>query len=98
MDPGSHEIDEAPGRRGGFRRWLPLLVLAAAIAAFFASGLRRYLTWESFRDHHQWLLDEVASAGVLAPLIFTLAYTAMAAMSVPGAVILTLAGGFLFGT
>src|SRR5260370_9832756 len=81
-----------------WRRWRPWVVLAAAIAAFFALGLGRYLTWDAFREHRQSLLDAIARAGALAPLGFILVYTAVAALSVPGGALLTLASGFLFGT
>jgi len=97
MDSGMGKV-RARGHAGDWRRWLPLLVLAAAIAAFFGFGLGRYLTWDAFRDHRQWLLDGIARAGALAPLCFILVYTAVAALSVPGGALLTLAGGFLFGT
>jgi uncharacterized membrane protein YdjX (TVP38/TMEM64 family) len=91
-------MNEAQGRSSGFGRWLPLLVLVAAIAAFFAAGLGHYLTWEAFRDNREWLLDAIARMGIVAPLIYILVYTAVAALSVPGAAVLTLIGGFLFGT
>jgi uncharacterized membrane protein YdjX (TVP38/TMEM64 family) len=97
MDPEMDKMAER-GQAGEWRRWLPLLVLAAAIAGFFALGLGRYLTWDAFREHRQWLLDWIARAGALAPLAFILVYTAVAALSVPGGALLTLAGGFLFGT
>jgi uncharacterized membrane protein YdjX (TVP38/TMEM64 family) len=97
MDSGMGKAAQR-GRAGDWRRWLPVLVLAAGIAAFFAFGLGHYLTWEAFREHRQWLLDAIARAGALAPLAFILIYTAVAALSVPGGALLTLAGGFLFGT
>src|SRR5258708_33242870 len=97
MDPEMDKMAER-GQLSEWRRWLPLVVLAAAIAAFFALGLGRYLTWDAFREHRQWLLDAIANAGALAPLGFILVYTAVAALSVPGGALLTLASGFLFGT
>jgi uncharacterized membrane protein YdjX (TVP38/TMEM64 family) len=84
--------------RPGGRRWLPLLLLAPAVAVFFAAGLGRYLSWEAFRDNRQWLLDEIARLGFLAPVVFIAVYATVAALSVPGGAVLTLAGGFLFGT
>src|SRR6266853_1639437 len=97
MDPEMDKMAER-GQLSEWRRWLPLVVLAAAIAAFFALGLGRYLTWDAFREHRQSLLDAIARAGALAPLGFILVYTAVAALSVPGGALLTLASGFLFGT
>src|SRR5258708_26613040 len=97
MDPEMDKMAER-GQLSEWRRWLPLVVLAAAIAAFFALGLGRYLTWDAFREHRQWLLDAIANAGALAPLGFILVYTAVAALSVPGGALLTLTSGFLFGT
>src|SRR6266849_5934274 len=82
MDPEMDKMAER-GQLSEWRRWLPLVVLAAAIAAFFALGLGRYLTWDAFREHRQSLLDAIARVG---------------ALSVPGGALLTLASGFLFGT
>src|SRR5260221_14647010 len=96
MDPEMDKTAER-GQAGEWRRWLPLLVLAAAIAPFFALGLGRYLTWDAFREHRQWLLDAIANAGALAPLGFILVYTAGAPPSGPGGALLTLSTRFLFG-
>jgi uncharacterized membrane protein YdjX (TVP38/TMEM64 family) len=79
-------------------RFLPLLVLAAAIVAFFAAGLGRYLSFAALAEHRDWLLGWVARAGLLAPLAYIALYIAVAALSVPGGLFLTVAGGFLFGT
>jgi uncharacterized membrane protein YdjX (TVP38/TMEM64 family) len=70
----------------------------AAIVAFFALGLGRFLTFEALAANRQALLAAVAEAGMLAPLAFIAVYIAAAALSVPGGVFLTVAGGFLFGT
>src|SRR5579864_5744993 len=88
--------DEAKGRgtRGGLRRWLPLLVLAAGIIAFFALGLNRYLTFQALAEHRDWLLAMVARHGVLAPIAFIAVYAATVALSVPGATFLTVTSGF----
>ncbi len=86
---------EKPGI--GLRRWLPLLLLAVAIGAFFASGLGRYLTFQTVAEHREWLLDFVARQGPIAIVIFIALYAGLAALSVPGAVILSITGGFLFG-
>ncbi len=98
MDSELGKVKTERGRAGQLRRWLPPLVMVAAIIAFFASGLGRYFTWDAFRDHREWLLDEIARARLAAPVVFIVIYTMVAALSVPGGALLTLAGGFLFGT
>lgn len=78
-------------------RWLPLAVLAAGFAAFFALGLHRYLTFETLAANRVELLAWVAAWPVFAPLAYIAAYIAVVAFSLPGATLLTVTGGFLFG-
>jgi uncharacterized membrane protein YdjX (TVP38/TMEM64 family) len=80
------------------RRFLPLFVVIAALVAFFALDLKRYLTWETLADHREWLLQIVSQLGLLAPVAFIALYAALAAVSIPLGTVLTLASGFLFGT
>lgn len=79
------------------RRLIPLAVLLAAIAAFFAFGLHHYLSFEALRQHREQLLELVGQHPWLAPLAFVVVYAAVIALSVPGGAVLTIAGGFLFG-
>ena len=98
------DATEAQGRgaRGGLRRWLPLLLLLAAVIAFFALGFGRYLDkrlfFQALAEHREWLLGEVARFGPVAALAFIAAYAAIVALSVPGGALLTVTAGFLFGT
>jgi len=78
-------------------RFLPLLVLVAGLAAFFALGLQRYVTFEALVHHREGLLGWVATHPVIAPGAFTLVYILAVAFSVPGGALLTLTAGFLFG-
>lgn len=89
---------EPPAARPVLRRFLPLIVLLAGFAAFFALGLADYVSLQTLRENHQDLSAWVAVHAALAALVYVLAYTAIVAFSVPGAVIATLAGGFMFGT
>ena len=89
---------ERRDRAGELRRWLPLLLVAAAVIAFFALGLQRYLTFQSLAEHREWLLQAVARLGIFAPLVFIGIYAALVAVSIPLGAIMTLTGGFLFGT
>lgn len=79
-------------------RLVPLLVIGAAAAAFFAFGLHRHLSFDTLRDSRAALNAWVAAHPVAAPLIYVLAYVAVTACSLPGALVMTLTGGFLFGT
>lgn len=89
-----------PSRPARFsvRRLLPLAALALAVAAVFAFDLDRYLTFEALRDNRVRLTSFVAQNGVLAWIAYVLIYAAAVALSLPGGAVLTIAGGFLFGT
>jgi uncharacterized membrane protein YdjX (TVP38/TMEM64 family) len=80
-----------------FRRWLPLAVIVAAIAAAFALRLDRYLSFEALAANREWLVAEVQRLGIWAALIFIVVYAAGAALSLPACAVGTIAGGFLFG-
>ncbi|NBB14611.1 TVP38/TMEM64 family protein [Caulobacter sp. SLTY] len=80
------------------KRFLPLILLIAAVIAVFASGAGRYLSFESLRANEALLRGLVTDNLALSLLVFILVYAAATAVSIPGAVFLTLAGGFLFGT
>lgn len=84
--------------RHGWRRLWPLAVLAAGLALFFALGLDRYVSLSALGEHRADLAAFVERNGALAAAAYVAAYAAAVAFSIPGAVVLTLAGGFLFGT
>jgi uncharacterized membrane protein YdjX (TVP38/TMEM64 family) len=79
------------------QRYLPLALLAAVVIAVFASGAGKYLSIATLREHQSELRTFVAANLVLAVLIFIGVYAAATAVSLPGAIIITLTGGFLFG-
>ncbi len=79
--------------RGG----LVLAALAAALVLFRLSGLDRFLSIEALAQNRDWLLAEVARLGPAAAAIFIAVYALAVALSVPGALVLTVTGGFLFG-
>lgn len=80
-----------------WRRMLPLLVLAAGLAAFFAFGLKDYLSFETLRENRAWLMQQVEQSACLAALSYMGIYILVVAFSLPGGAIMTIAGGFLFG-
>lgn len=79
------------------RRLAPLVLLALLGGAAFALDLHRYLTLEALRDNRQVLQAAVAGNFALSALAYMAVYAVAVAVSLPGATILTLAGGFLFG-
>lgn len=81
-----------------FKRYLPLLLLVIAVVAVFASGVTRYLNLEALQTNEAALRGFVAANLPLALIAFITVYAVSTAVSLPGAVILTLAGGYLFGT
>jgi uncharacterized membrane protein YdjX (TVP38/TMEM64 family) len=80
------------------RRLLPLALLLAAWIAFMLTGGYRYLTFSALAQHRDRLCGLVQQWGIVAGFIYILVYAALVALSVPGAAILTIASGFLFGT
>lgn len=80
-----------------WKRLLPLAVLAILICAAVAFRIDGYLTLEGLRDNRAALLAFVEANGFLGAGVYILAYAAIVALSIPGAAIMTLAGGFLFG-
>lgn len=85
-------------RASSLKRWLPLGLLVALGIAAWLSGAHRYVSFHALEAHREWLLSQVAALGFWAPVAFVLLYAAVAALSIPGATIMTLTGGFLFGT
>src|SRR6184192_2846238 len=73
-------------------------VLAAAIGAFFYFELHRNLSLDVLKANRDRLLAYTESNYATAVVSFIVSYCVVTALSLPGAAILTLTGGFLFGT
>ena len=78
-----------------------LLVIAAALLAAWLLakhfGLAELLSLEALKARQAALQARVAAEPQVSSLVFVAIYVAAAALSLPGAVVLTLAGGALFG-
>jgi uncharacterized membrane protein YdjX (TVP38/TMEM64 family) len=90
--------NEDRSRRRSVARFVPLVVLVLGLAAFFALGLDHYIEFSTLCHHRDALVGWAADNRLLAPVVFILAYAAMVAFSLPGGILATLVGGFLFGT
>ncbi len=91
--------EETEASRGiSLRRLIPLALLVLAGIAFVAAGGRHYLTFASLAENRDWLCGLVQHWGFVAALLYVALYAVLVALSVPGGAVLTIAGGFLFGT
>ncbi len=79
------------------RRLFVLVAVVAAVLLFFALGLGRYFTLEFVQSQQAALAAYYAANPLRTAALFFLIYVALAALSVPGAVVLTLAAGAIFG-
>jgi pyruvate/2-oxoglutarate dehydrogenase complex dihydrolipoamide dehydrogenase (E3) component/uncharacterized membrane protein YdjX (TVP38/TMEM64 family) len=80
------------------RSRLPVLaVIAVLVAVFFALGGHRYLTLEQLRAHQAGVQQYYASHPWQAALGYFLVYVTVTGLSLPGATVLTLFGGAVFG-
>jgi uncharacterized membrane protein YdjX (TVP38/TMEM64 family) len=75
-----------------------LVVLLSVIAALRLSPLGSVLTFDNLVRHRAELLSFVGAHYASSAFLFIVVYVLVTALSLPGAAILTLAGGFLFGT
>ncbi|HVN72721.1 MAG TPA: TVP38/TMEM64 family protein [Desulfomonilia bacterium] len=74
-----------------------LIVVLGAIALFHVLGLSRFLTLTALKENRETLMTAYHARKSAFIMGFILIYTAQTALSLPGAAILTLAGGALFG-
>ena len=77
---------------------LVALLFAAAIGAFFFFDLKNYLSLDALKANRDNLLVFTQDHYVPAVALFILVYILQTSFSLPGATIMTLAGGFLFGS
>ena len=92
---------EAPGPRSpmltALRRLLPVALVLALLAAAYALGLHDHFSLEALAARRDWLERLVAENEIKAALGFLAIYIAAVSVSIPGATVLTIAGGFMFG-
>jgi uncharacterized membrane protein YdjX (TVP38/TMEM64 family) len=69
----------------------------AGLTLFFLLDLQRYLTFETIKAHRDRFLAFTETHYAIAVGTYIVTYGVVTAMSLPGAAILTLLGGFLFG-
>jgi pyruvate/2-oxoglutarate dehydrogenase complex dihydrolipoamide dehydrogenase (E3) component/uncharacterized membrane protein YdjX (TVP38/TMEM64 family) len=80
-----------------WRRWLAAAVVAALLALVLLSDATDFLTLEELKARQAQLQSWVDAHPWRAGLGYFFAYVLVTALSIPGAVVMTLAGGALFG-
>ena len=79
------------------RRWLLAVLILLGVLIFFIFDLQRFLTLEYLQASRESFAATYLESPFTVSAIYFLIYVVSTALSVPGAVILTLAGGALFG-
>jgi hypothetical protein len=84
--------------RSRLRRFVPVVVVLLAMVAVFASGAHRHLSLETL-VRHRMAIDAFMTHHMFAALgSFVAIYIVVVALSIPGALFLSISGGVLFGT
>ena len=79
------------------KRALLALLILVLVASFFAFDLERFLTLESLKQHQSDFVALKAQSPWLVAIAFFAVYVIVTALSLPGALVMTLAVGALFG-
>ncbi|MFN8769096.1 MAG: TVP38/TMEM64 family protein, partial [Lysobacteraceae bacterium] len=79
------------------RPLIVLLLLVAAVLTLWLSGAHQWLTLDALKAQADALAAAVAANPWRAAALFFLAYVGVTALSIPGAAVMTLAAGALFG-
>jgi uncharacterized membrane protein YdjX (TVP38/TMEM64 family) len=80
------------------RRFAPLAVLLMLVALAYASGLHRDVSFESLVRNRSAIDRFIGQNQLAAMASFIALYVAVVGLSLPGGAILTVTGGFLFGS
>jgi len=78
-------------------RWWILALLGLLIGLFFVFDLGRFFSLEALKESHRDLQQSYQEQPFLVIGIYSLTYIVVAALSLPGATVMTLAGGAMFG-
>lgn len=79
------------------QRLVLIALLIAAVLAYYSFDLGRYLSLDYFKSQQSAIETWRAAQPVKAALVYFLAYVVITGLSLPGAAVMTLAGGAVFG-
>ncbi len=78
-------------------RWWVVILLGLLMVLFFVFDLGRFFTLEMLKAQHEALQQAYQAEPLFVISVFSAIYIVMAALSFPGATVMTLAGGAMFG-
>ncbi|WP_261971549.1 TVP38/TMEM64 family protein [Prosthecodimorpha staleyi] len=88
---------DVPPRRSAWLRFAPLAAILALMAAGWAFGLPRSLSFATLVQSRADLAAQVQAHMAWSLALYVVLYVGVVALSIPGGILMTLAGGFLFG-
>lgn len=91
------DMTQMPPTKPTLARIAPIAIIAL-VASIGAFTLRDYISFDTLRDNREALLAFRDGNYLVTALFFVSIYVLVVAFSLPGSVIATLTGGFLFGT
>jgi uncharacterized membrane protein YdjX (TVP38/TMEM64 family) len=90
-------MTDAGKTRAFFKRFGLLILLLVLVSIAFASGVTKHVSLGELKARHAELSAFVQAHWVASLAVYAVAYTAVVALSLPLALVMTLTGGFLFG-
>ncbi|SCZ34200.1 TVP38/TMEM64 family protein [Afifella marina] len=91
-DPTPSEVPRAL-----WLRFLPVGIVVLLLLLFYAGGFQEFLSLGALQEESEALKGFVDDRLALAGLLYVIVYITLVAVSFPGASIVTIAGGLLFG-
>ncbi|PIS00564.1 MAG: hypothetical protein COT84_07115 [Chlamydiae bacterium CG10_big_fil_rev_8_21_14_0_10_35_9] len=90
-------MNHKKSKKISLRRLLPLAILLILMLTAYFLGVTDYLSFEKLKENRILLKNYVETHFIIASLLFVTGYIGTTALSIPGATIVTILGGFLFG-
>lgn len=78
-------------------KWMMACAAIILVVLFFIYDLGQFLSLSYFKSRHAWLMDIYTHHTLMTLGLYMLIYVTVTALSLPGAAVMTLAGGSLFG-
>ncbi len=79
------------------KRYIPLVAIVILMVVAYFVGLHKYLTFDYLKATRLQLVSWKDAHPLLAPIAFIVLYITVVTLSIPGASILSIFGGYIFG-